>query len=215
MASSERRRISGTRISSMTAIPWIQPSLPEDGYHLTVDLTDKALEFIKDAKDDRAREAVLPVLRARRLPRPASRSEGVDRQVQGPVSTCRLRGAARADHWLARRRWGSYRPIRSCRRSTRSARPRRARGPTGSRSRRLMSPCPWDSLSADEQATVRAHGRGLRRLHGDTPIDQIGRLLDYLEETGERENTIVIVISDNGASGEGGPERLGERDEVR
>jgi arylsulfatase len=35
---------------------------------------------------------------------------------------------------------------------------------------------------------------------------QIGRLLDYLEETGQRENTVVVVISDNGASGEGGPD---------
>ena len=34
---------------------------------------------------------------------------------------------------------------------------------------------------------------------------QIGRLLDYLEETGQLENTMVIVVSDNGASGEGGP----------
>ena len=34
---------------------------------------------------------------------------------------------------------------------------------------------------------------------------QIGRLLDYLEETGQRENTMVILVSDNGASGEGGP----------
>jgi arylsulfatase A-like enzyme len=31
---------------------------------------------------------------------------------------------------------------------------------------------------------------------------QIGRLLDYLEEAGQRENTLVIVVSDNGASGE-------------
>jgi arylsulfatase len=34
---------------------------------------------------------------------------------------------------------------------------------------------------------------------------QIGRLLDYLEETGDLENTIIVAISDNGASGEGGP----------
>ena len=33
----------------------------------------------------------------------------------------------------------------------------------------------------------------------------IGRLLDYLEDTGQLENTIVMVVSDNGASGEGGP----------
>ena len=30
--------------------PVDQPAQPEDGYHLTVDLTDKALEFIQDAK---------------------------------------------------------------------------------------------------------------------------------------------------------------------
>ncbi len=33
----------------------------------------------------------------------------------------------------------------------------------------------------------------------------LGRLLDYLEEIGELDNTIVMVISDNGASAEGGP----------
>ena len=37
-------------------------------------------------------------------------------------------------------------------------------------------------------------------------VHQIGRLLVYLEETGQRENTLVIVVSDNGASGEGGPD---------
>jgi arylsulfatase len=34
---------------------------------------------------------------------------------------------------------------------------------------------------------------------------QIGRILDYLEESGQLDNTIIVVISDNGASGEGGP----------
>ena len=35
--------------------------------------------------------------------------------------------------------------------------------------------------------------------------DRMGRVLDYLEESGQIDNTIVLVISDNGASGEGGP----------
>ena len=38
--------------------------------------------------------------------------------------------------------------------------------------------------------------------HGDA---QIGRLVDHLEEIGQLDNTIIIVVSDNGASGEGGP----------
>jgi Sulfatase len=33
----------------------------------------------------------------------------------------------------------------------------------------------------------------------------IGRLLDFLKETGEFHNTLIMVVSDNGASAEGGP----------
>ena len=34
---------------------------------------------------------------------------------------------------------------------------------------------------------------------------QLGRLLDYLEESDQLENTLILLVSDNGASGEGGP----------
>jgi len=34
---------------------------------------------------------------------------------------------------------------------------------------------------------------------------QIGRLLDYLDESEQLDNTIIVLVSDNGASGEGGP----------
>jgi Sulfatase len=34
---------------------------------------------------------------------------------------------------------------------------------------------------------------------------EIGRLLEFLEESGQLDNTIVVLLSDNGASGEGGP----------
>jgi arylsulfatase len=34
---------------------------------------------------------------------------------------------------------------------------------------------------------------------------ELGRLLDFLEEAGQLENTIVVLVSDNGASAEGGP----------
>src|SRR5690606_17095003 len=33
----------------------------------------------------------------------------------------------------------------------------------------------------------------------------LGRILDYLESSGQLENTIIVAVSDNGASGEGGP----------
>ena len=43
-------------------------------------------------------------------------------------------------------------------------------------------------------------------VRGDKNTDHhIGRLLDFLKETGQFENTLIMVISDNGASSEGGP----------
>ncbi len=35
---------------------------------------------------------------------------------------------------------------------------------------------------------------------------QVGRIVDYLEETGQLENTIIFYCADNGASGEGSPD---------
>jgi arylsulfatase A-like enzyme len=34
---------------------------------------------------------------------------------------------------------------------------------------------------------------------------QIGRIIDYLEESGQLDNTIIFYCADNGASGEGSP----------
>ena len=64
---------------------------------------------------------------------------------------------------------------------------------------------PWDSLSEQEQRLFARMAEVYAGFlsHADA---QIGRLLTYLEETGQRENTLVIVVSDNGASGEGGPD---------
>ena len=64
---------------------------------------------------------------------------------------------------------------------------------------------PWDTLSADEKRLYCRMAEVYAGFlsHAD---DQIGRLLDYLEESGQRDNTLVIVVSDNGASGEGGPD---------
>jgi arylsulfatase A-like enzyme len=32
---------------------------------------------------------------------------------------------------------------------------------------------------------------------------QVGRIVDYLEESGQLENTLILYCADNGASGEG------------
>ncbi len=63
---------------------------------------------------------------------------------------------------------------------------------------------PWGSLSEDEKSLFK---RMAEVYAGYVSYNdaQIGRILDYLEESGQLENTIIIVVSDNGASGEGGP----------
>ena len=77
-------------------------------------------------------------------------------------------------------------------------------GPDGKPFPTLDVTRPWDSLSDDEKTLFcrMAEVYAGFLAHAD---DQIGRLLDFLEEFGWRENTIVILVSDNGASGEGGP----------
>lgn len=70
----------------------------------------------------------------------------------------------------------------------------------------------WDTLSADEQ---RMHARQQEVFaaflsHAD---EQIGRLLDGLEQRGVLDDTIVMLFSDNGASAEGG--KLGSVNEHR
>jgi arylsulfatase len=61
----------------------------------------------------------------------------------------------------------------------------------------------WADLSPDEQ---QVHARFMEAFAGMlTHTDaQVGRLVDFLERTGDLDNTIVMVLSDNGASSEGG-----------
>lgn len=70
----------------------------------------------------------------------------------------------------------------------------------------------WESLGADERrAFARMHEVYAGFLaHTDA---QIGRLLDFLERLGRLDDTLIMFMSDNGASGEGG--ELGTPNEHR
>jgi arylsulfatase len=65
----------------------------------------------------------------------------------------------------------------------------------------------WESLTADEQRlyTRQMEAFAAALSHADA---QFGRMLDALEATGELDNTIIVITSDNGASAEGGPTGL-------
>ncbi len=107
--------------------------------------------------------------------------------------------------WPGRRSWASSPPTPTCRRSTRSAPPETRTGPDGQPFPPLDFTRPWDSLTADEKRLFARMAEVYAGFlaHAD---HHIGRLLDYLEESGQRENTMVVLVSDNGASGEGGPD---------
>lgn len=70
---------------------------------------------------------------------------------------------------------------------------------------------PWDSLSEDDKRVSCRMAEVFAGFLSYTDA-QIGRVVDYLEATGQLDNTIVVIMSDNGASGEGGPN--GALDEV-
>ncbi|MGH3295115.1 MAG: arylsulfatase [Trebonia sp.] len=181
--------------------PVDQPKSPEDGYHLTDDLTDKALEFIKDSK------VIAP---------------------DKPFFLYYAPGACHAPHH-APREWAEkfrgrfdmgYEAIREqtlARQKEMGIVPPDTDlppvNPLGTMEshtdpRKPMNEFdttkPWDSLSEDEKKLFSRMAEVYAGFlaHAD---HHIGRLLDYLEETGQRDNTMIILVSDNGASGEGGP----------
>ena len=59
---------------------------------------------------------------------------------------------------------------------------------------------PWDSLNGDERRLFARMAEVYAGFlaHAD---HHVGRLLDFLEQNDQLENTLILVVSDNGASG--------------
>jgi arylsulfatase A-like enzyme len=178
------------------------PRSPEEGYHLTEDLTDKALEFIKDAKVLAPEKPFFLYYApgACHAPHHAPK-EWIDR-FQGRFD---MGYEAMREQTLARQKeMGIVPPDTELPPLNPLGTPETRTGPGGEPFPALDCTRPWDSLSAEEQRLFSRMAEVYAGFLAHTDA-QIGRLLDYLDETGQRENTMVIVVSDNGASGEGGP----------
>ena len=63
---------------------------------------------------------------------------------------------------------------------------------------------PWNSLSAEEKKLFTRMAEVYAGFSEYTDA-QVGRIVDYLERTGQLENTVIFYCADNGASGEGSP----------
>ncbi|HEU4613330.1 MAG TPA: arylsulfatase [Kofleriaceae bacterium] len=159
------------------------PRPPEQGYHLTEDLADHAIEFIADAKQ------IAP---------------------DKPFFLYFCTGAGHAPHqvpkqWIERYKgvfddgWGAYREKVFARQQELGIVP-----PNTKLSAHDPDVPAWDDCTADEK---RLYARMMEVYaafleHTD---HQIGRVLDYLAATGQLDNTLIMAVSDNGASAEGGP----------
>ncbi|MFC8951027.1 arylsulfatase [Streptomyces sp. NPDC057101] len=158
------------------------PTTPEEGYHLTEDLVERAMSFIADAKQ------VAP---------------------DKPFFLNLCPGATHAPHhvpqeWANRYRgrfddgWDAYREQTFARQKQLGV------VPAGTRlSPRDPDVPAWESLSPEAR---RLAARMMEVYAGflSHTDHHLGRLVDFLKETGEFDNTLIMVVSDNGASAEGG-----------
>ena len=159
---------------------------PEEGYHLTEDLVDKAISFIADSKQ------VAP---------------------DKPFFMYFCPGAMHAPHhvpkeWADRYKGKFDAGWEALREQIFKRQKEMGIVPADAELSRHDPDVPrWDSLSAEEK---KLYARMMEVFAGFlTHTDyHIGRLIEFLKKLGEFDNTLVMVLSDNGASSEGGPQGM-------
>jgi arylsulfatase A-like enzyme len=159
------------------------PARPFDGYHVSEDLVDHALGFIHDAKSVRPDRPFFCYLAfgATHAPHQAP-----------PEYVAKYRGRFDAGWDVAREQWFARQVKLDL-------------VPDGTElAPRNPGVDAWDELS-ENQRKLAARLQEAFAGFLDHTDDQIGRFIDSLDAIGELDNTIVFVLSDNGASQEGGP----------
>lgn len=159
------------------------PATPEEGYHLTEDLVDQAIRMIRDQQQAEARKPFFCYL--------ATGAAHAPHQV--------------AEEWVAPYRgefddgWEVWRQRAYDRQVAAGVVP-----PDTVLTERPSWVPGWEGLSADER---RLFARYMEVFAGFvTHTDHhLGRLFDFLDEQGVADDTLVMILSDNGASAEGGP----------
>lgn len=175
------------------------PATPEEGYHLSKDIADKTIEFIRDAKviaPDKpwfsyvcpgAGHAPHHVFKEWADKYTGTFDMGYERYRDIVLENQKTLGIVPSDTELS-----PVNPYLD------------VKGPNGEPWPLQDTVRPWDSLNDEEKRLFSRMAEVFAGFLSHTD-DQIGRILDYLEESGQLDNTIIVVISDNGASGEGGP----------
>ena len=169
------------------------PYGPDDGYHLSKDLADQAMTFIRDVKQTAPQRPwyLWFCPGANHAPHHAPR-EYIEK-YRGMFD----------DGYEAYREWVLPRMIeRGMLPEGTELTPMNPMRPgTFSDSDAVR---PWDDLSADEKRLFARMAEVFAGYSEYTDV-QVGRIIDYLRDSGQLDNTIVIYAADNGASGEGSP----------
>jgi arylsulfatase A-like enzyme len=159
------------------------PATAAEGYHVTEDLIDRVIGFIRDSKSVRPDRPFFAYVAPGAMHAPH----------QAPAGYLeRYRGAFDEGWDVFRERWYA-RQVES------------GVIPEGTElAPRNPGVAAWEDLSdAEKQVACRLQEAFAAFLHHTE--DQLQRLVDALEELGELDDTIFVLLSDNGASQEGGP----------
>jgi len=170
-----------------------QPYGPEQGYHLSRDLADKAISMIADQKASNPSKPWYMWLCPGANHAPHHAPKDYIEKYKGKFD----------DGYEAYREWVLPRMIE------RGLLPKgTAITPINPLPENVANPGdmvrPWNTLKPEEK---KLFSRLMEVYAGFSEYTdaQVGRVLDYLEKTGQLENTLIIHASDNGASGEGSP----------
>ncbi|WP_157002145.1 arylsulfatase [Agromyces laixinhei] len=170
-----------------------QPYQPEDGYHLSIDLADKALAFIRDSKQSEPDKPWYLWFCPGANHAPHHAPEEYIAKYKGKFD----------DGYEAYREWVLPRMIERGILPEGTALTELNPMPDGTFAKN-DEVLPWDSLPDDAKKLFSRMAEVYAAFSEFTDA-QVGRIIDYLEESGQLDNTLVIFAADNGASGEGSP----------
>jgi arylsulfatase A-like enzyme len=156
---------------------------PEEGYHLTEDLVDKAISFIADSKRVAPNKPFFMYFCTGAMHAPQHVPKEWADKYKGKFDDG----------------WDAYREKVFQKQKEPGIVPQEAE-----RSRHDPDVKRWKDCSPQEK---KLYARRMEVFAGFLPHTDyhIGRLLEFLENLGALDNTLLVVLSDNGASSEGGP----------
>ncbi|MFV0319199.1 MAG: arylsulfatase [Microbacterium sp.] len=163
-----------------------------DDYYLTDDLTDEAIGMIKALRAHDAQKPFFLYFAHHAMHAPFAAK---------PEDMAKYRGRYNDG-------WDALRDERFARQRELSVVEEGTRLPTRNHEGPALDVPPWDDVPADEQAKT-ARIMEVYAAMVDNLDQNLGRLLEMLEQYGELDNTIIVFTSDNGGANDGGP--LGTR----